>query len=86
MDYKRWRSSINNTLGSPDCWRMLSDDLAPKGGILSRRWNIQKYLGMLDGSSGWCGQNAVTERHRHWETWRKQQDDGGIIWSDKEVD
>jgi hypothetical protein len=35
MDYKQWRSVINDILGSPDHRRMLSEDLEPKGGILS---------------------------------------------------
>jgi len=38
MDYKRWRSSINGILGSRDHWIKFSEDLEPKGGILSRRW------------------------------------------------
>jgi hypothetical protein len=35
--YKQWRNFINDTLGSLDLWRMLSEDLEPKEGILSRR-------------------------------------------------
>jgi hypothetical protein len=37
MVYKQWRSSIDNTLRSQDHWRMVLEDLEPKGGILSRR-------------------------------------------------
>jgi hypothetical protein len=45
MGYKQWKSFINDTPGSLDHWRMLSEDLEPKGGILSRRRKVQKYLG-----------------------------------------
>jgi hypothetical protein len=36
-DYKQWRNFINDTPGSLDRWKMLSEDLQPKEGILSRR-------------------------------------------------
>jgi hypothetical protein len=36
-DYKQWRNFINDTPGSQDRWKMLSEDLEPKEGILSRR-------------------------------------------------
>jgi hypothetical protein len=32
MGYKQWRSSINDIPRSLDRWRMLSEDLEPKGG------------------------------------------------------
>jgi len=44
MDCKRWRSSINDNLRILDHWKMLSEDLEPKGGILSRRWEKRKVL------------------------------------------
>jgi hypothetical protein len=49
---KRLRSFINGTPESLDRWGMLSEDLEPKGGILSRRWRIRKYLGIIEGCSG----------------------------------
>jgi hypothetical protein len=45
MGYKQWMNSINNIQGNPDHWRMLSEDLEPKGGILSRRRQVWRYLG-----------------------------------------
>ena len=48
--YKQWRNSINDTLGSLDHWKMLSEDLEPKGGILSRRRILR---GNGEGS-WWC--------------------------------
>ena len=35
--YKQWRNSINDIPVSLDHWKKLSEDLEPKGGILSRR-------------------------------------------------
>jgi hypothetical protein len=37
MGYERLMSFINDIPRSLDHWRMLSEDLDPKGGILSRR-------------------------------------------------
>jgi hypothetical protein len=37
MGYKQWKSFINDIPGSLDHWEVLSEDLEPKGGILSRR-------------------------------------------------
>jgi hypothetical protein len=49
MGYERLRSFINGTLISLDRWKMLSEDLEPKEGILSRRWKIQRYFGINGG-------------------------------------
>jgi hypothetical protein len=54
MGYKLWMSSINDIQGNPDPWRMLSEDLEPKGGILSRRRKVRKYLGIMEEDSRWC--------------------------------
>jgi hypothetical protein len=40
MGYKLWMSSINDIQGNPDPWRMFSEDLEPKGGILSWRRKV----------------------------------------------
>jgi hypothetical protein len=48
MGYKLWMSSINDIQGNPDAWRMFSEDLEPKGGILSRRRKGQNYLGIRE--------------------------------------
>jgi len=79
MGYKPWMSSINNIQENPDHWKMLSEDLELKGGILSQRWEVRRYLGIIGGCFWWCGRNCVTERRRHWWTWKKRRDGGGII-------
>jgi len=50
--YKQWMSSIDDTLRNLDRWKMFSGDLEPKGGILSRRRQVRRYLGMRMGDSG----------------------------------
>jgi len=62
--------------GNPDHWRMFSEDLEPKGGILSRRKQVRRYLGRIDER---YGRNCVTERRRRWKTRRKRRDGGDII-------
>jgi len=58
MDCKRLRNSINDTPGSLDRSRMLSEDLEPKGGILSRCWEVRRYIeikGAVAGIVLWKG-------------------------------
>lgn len=64
---------------------MLSEDLQPKRGILSQRWEVWGYLGIMEGSYRWCGKKCVKERQRHWEMQRKGRDGGGTIQYNKEV-
>jgi len=71
--------------GNPDRWRMFSEDLEPKGGILSRRKKVRRYLGIMEERYGRCGRNCVTEKRRRWKTRRKRRDGGGIIYYVKEV-
>jgi len=79
MGYRLWTSSINGTQGNPDHWRMFSEDLEPKGGILSRRNKVRRYLGIIEERYGRCGRNCITERRRRWKMRRKRRDGGGII-------
>jgi hypothetical protein len=72
MGYRQWRNSIDGILRSLDRWRMLSEDLEPKGGILTGRRQIWRYLGIMVEKCRWWGRNCVTERQRCWKTWRKQ--------------
>jgi hypothetical protein len=85
MGYKPFTKSINDIQGNPGHWKMLSEDLLPKGGILSRCWEVRRYLGIIEGRSWWCERNCGTERRRHWWTWKKRRDGGGIILYDKDV-
>jgi hypothetical protein len=64
MDYKQWRSIINDILGSRDCWRIFPEDLEPQGGILPRSRNAWRYSGIMEEGSWWCGRNCDTERQR----------------------
>jgi len=48
MGYMRLRSFFNDIRESLDHWAMLSEDLEPKGGILSLRWEIQRYLWTME--------------------------------------
>jgi hypothetical protein len=64
---------------------MLSEDLEPKGGILSRRRQVRSYLGIRAEKRRWCGRNCVTERRRRWKTRRKRRDGGGVMYYEKEV-
>jgi len=50
--YKQWSNSINDTLRNLDRWKMLSEDLEPKGGILSRRRQVRRYLEIRKEDSG----------------------------------
>jgi len=77
--YKQWRNFINDTPGSLDHWKMLSEDLELKGGILSRRRQVRRYLGIRKEDYWWCRRNGVTERRRRWKTRRERRDGGGII-------
>jgi hypothetical protein len=79
MDYKQWKSSINDILGSLDNWRMISEDLETKGGILLQHWKIRRYLGTIAVERRRCGRNIVTELRRLWETQRKRRDGGAMI-------
>jgi len=58
---------------------MISEDLEPKGGILSRRKKVRRYLGIIVERYGTCERNCVTERRRRWKTRRKRRDGGSII-------
>jgi len=77
--YRLWMSSINNIQVNPDHWRIISEDLEPKRGILSRCKKVRRYLGIIEERYGRCGRNGVTERPRRWKTRRKRRDGGGII-------
>jgi hypothetical protein len=79
MGYKQLESSMVDTHRRLDRWRMLSEDLEPKGGILSRRRKVRRYSGIMEGDSGWCRRNCVTEERRRWKTRRKRREGGGII-------
>jgi len=79
MGYRLWTSSMNDTQGNPDDWRMFSEDLEPKGGILSRRKNVRSDLGIIEERYGRCGRNCVTERQRRWKRRKKWRDGGSII-------
>jgi hypothetical protein len=65
---------------------MFSEDLEPRRGMLSRLEHIYRHWGIIAERSRWCGRNCVTDRRRGWKTRRKQEDGGGIICYDKEVD
>jgi len=62
---------------------MFSEDLEPKGGILSPRKKVRRYLGIVERYSWWCRRNCVTERRRRWKTRRERRDGSGIIYKDK---
>jgi hypothetical protein len=47
--------------------------------VLSQRWEIQRYLGIMKGDSWWCRRNCVTERRTSWKTRKEGRDGGGII-------
>jgi len=79
MDYRLWTSSMDGTQKNPDPWRVFSEDLEPKGGILSRRKKVRRYLGIIEETYGRCGRNCITETRRHSKTRRKRRDGGGII-------
>ena len=51
MAYKRLRSFIKGLHRSQDHWRIVLEDLEPKGGRLSRHWEIWGYLGIIKASS-----------------------------------
>jgi len=61
MGYKQLRSSINVDLWSPDHCEMFSEDVKPKGGILSRLWNISGYLRIIIAIREGCRMHRVTE-------------------------
>jgi len=48
LAYKQLRSFINDIHGSPDRERVVSENLEPKGGILSQLWEIRRYLGNME--------------------------------------
>ena len=47
MVYKRWTSSTNGTHRSQGHWKMLSEDLEPRRGILSRLKKVHRYLEVI---------------------------------------
>jgi len=79
MGYRLWTSFINGIQGNLDHWRMFSEDLEPKEGILLRRKKVRRYLGIIEERYGRCGRNCITERRRRRKTRRKRRDGGGII-------
>jgi len=70
---------MNGTQENLDLWKMFSEDLEPKGGILSRRNKVRRYLGNIEERYRRCGRNCVTERRRRWKTRKERRDGGGII-------
>jgi len=43
---------MSGTHENPDPWKMFSEDLEPKGGILSRRKKVRRYFGNMEGVEG----------------------------------
>jgi len=79
MDYERLRIFINDIPRSLHHWKMLSEDLEHKGGILARCQEVRRYLGIIEGGCRGWRRNCVTERRTCWEMGRKRQDGGRII-------
>jgi len=48
---------MNGTQDNPDPWKMFSEDLEPKGGILSRRKKVRRYFGKY--------------RRKIWKVWKE---------------
>jgi hypothetical protein len=85
MVYKKWKSSTNDTHRSPSHWKLFSEDLEPRRGILSWSKGVPRYWEITRGGMGWWGRNFVTERQRRWKTWRKRQHGDVVICYNKEV-
>jgi len=65
--------------------RLEAQGLAVTPQWVSRRWEVERYLGIMEVDFWWCRRNCVTERRRRWKTQRERRDGVGIIWQDKEV-
>jgi len=70
MAFRWYRNFINNIYRSQNHWRMVSEDLQPRRGILSQSEEAWRYLGIVMGIQGWSGRNWITERQRRRETRR----------------